>query len=97
MPIVTIHQPGTAEDRIVEAMMRDGFDAAVMDYGPGHTEPHQHPYDACLYILEGELRLREVEESVVHRLGPGDKVLVDRGTVHAEEHGAIRMVVGRRH
>jgi quercetin dioxygenase-like cupin family protein len=97
MAVVTTHQPGAAEDRMIEEMARDGFEAAAKDYESGATEPHQHPYDVCLYILEGEFRLREVERSVVHRFGPGDKVFVDRGTVHTEEHGPLRMIVGRRH
>ena len=97
MPIVKKHQPGAGENRMIEEMARDGFEAAARDYAPGATEPHHHDYDVCLYILEGEFRLREVERSLVHSFGPGDKVVVDRGTVHAEEHGALRMVVGRRH
>jgi mannose-6-phosphate isomerase-like protein (cupin superfamily) len=97
MPVVITHRPGTSEDRMIEEMARDGFEAAAKAYASGETEPHQHPYDVCLYILEGEFRLREVGKSVVHRFVPGDKVFVDRGTVHAEEHGPLRMVVGRRH
>jgi quercetin dioxygenase-like cupin family protein len=97
MPVVKSHQPGAAENQMIEEMARDGFEAAAKDYASGATEPHHHDYDVCLYILEGEFRLREVDRSVVHRFVPGDKVLVDRGTVHAEEHGELRMVVGRRH
>jgi uncharacterized cupin superfamily protein len=94
---VTISQPGASEEEIMAAMSRDGFEAAARDYSPGRTEPHHHDYDVCLYILEGEFRLAEAGRSTVHRFGPGDKVLVDRGTVHAEDHGALRMIVGRRH
>ncbi len=97
MSVVTSHQPGAPEDRMLEEMARDGFEAAAKDYAPGRTEPHRHDYDVCLYILEGEFRLAEVDRSLVHRFGPGDKVLVARGTAHAEEHGALRMIVGRRH
>jgi hypothetical protein len=97
MPVFTTHQPGTPEDQMIEEMARDGFQAAARDYGSGQTEPHQHDYDVCLYISEGELRLLEAERSIVHRFGPGDKVFVQRGTVHTEEHGPLRMIVGRRH
>ena len=97
MSVVTIHKPAAPENQMIEEMARDGFEAAIKDYGSGATEPHQHDYDVCLYILDGEFRLREVERSIVHRFGPGDKVFVDRGTVHAEEHGPLRMIVGRRH
>jgi mannose-6-phosphate isomerase-like protein (cupin superfamily) len=97
MSVVTIHKPGAPEDEMIEEMARDGFEAAVKDYSSGMTEPHQHDYDVCLYILEGEFRLTEVERSTIHRFGPGDKVFVDRGTAHGEEYGALRMIVGRRH
>lgn len=97
MSVVTRHQPEAPEAQMIEELARDGFEAAVKDYEPGATEPHTHDYDVCLYILAGEFRLREVERSIVHRFGPGDKVLVGRGTIHAEEHGSLRMIVGRRH
>lgn len=97
MSVVASHQPGTPEEQMIADMGRDGFEAATKVYSPGQTEPHQHDYDVCLYILEGEFRLTEVAPSVVHSFGPGDKVCVARGTAHAEEHGSLRMVVGRRH
>ncbi len=97
MSVATTHEPGTPEDQMIEEMARDGFEAAAKDYASGMSEPHQHDYDVCLYILEGEFRLTEVEKSAVHRFGPGDKVCVHRGTVHAEEYGPLRMIVGRRH
>lgn len=97
MAIVTTHWPNAKENRIIEEMASEGFEAAIKDYAPGATEPHEHDYDVCLYILEGEFTLREVATSIIHRFGPGDKIVVDRGTVHAEEHGPLKMVVGRRH
>ena len=97
MSVVTTHHPDVPESQMIEEMARDGFEAAIRHYGSGTTEPHQHDYDVCLYILGGEFKLREVERSTVYRFGPGDKVFVGRGTVHAEEHGPLRMIVGRRH
>jgi mannose-6-phosphate isomerase-like protein (cupin superfamily) len=97
MPVVTTHEPGLAEDQMIAQMAGDGFEAAAKDYFPGKTEPHHHEYDVCLYILEGEFSVAEVSSGQVHRFVPGDKVFVPRGTAHAEEHGALRMVVGRRY
>jgi hypothetical protein len=70
MPVVTTHQPAVPEPQMIQEMARDGFEAATKDYGSGTTEPHQHDYEVCLYILEGEFRLREVARSIVHRFGP---------------------------
>ena len=97
MPVITAHEPGAPEHQVIEEMARNGFEAATKHYASGTTEPHAHDYDVCLYILEGEFKLRELESSAVHRLRPGDRAFVDRGTVHAEEHGPVRMIVGRRH
>jgi len=74
----------------------EGFTAAAKDYAPGKTEPHRHDYDICLHILEGEFRLGLVDENVVHSYGPGDRLFVPAGTLHYEDHGTLRMVVGRR-
>ncbi len=97
MPIKTTNLPGVSEDQMIAEMARDGFEATVKNYSEGATEPHSHDYDVCLYILNGEFRIAETEASMVHRFGPGDKVFVDRGILHAEEHGTLRMIVGRRH
>lgn len=97
MPITSNHEPAAAQEQVLQQMQQAGFEAAAKDYAAGRTEPHAHDYDVCLYILEGEFRLTEMDRAMVHRFGPGDKVLVGRGTVHAEEHGPLRMIVGRRY
>lgn len=97
MSVIVSHTPGTPEEQVIEEMARDGFEAAAKDYSSGRTEPHHHDYDVCLYILDGEFRLNEVAKETVHLFGPGDRVVVDRGTVHSEEYGQLRMIVGRRH
>jgi quercetin dioxygenase-like cupin family protein len=96
MPVTVVHKPGLADDQVVSEMAAQGFEAAAKAYDPGTTEPHAHDCDVCLYVVEGEFRLTEVDRSIVHRFGPGDRVLVDRGTIHAEDHGPLRMIVGRR-
>ena len=97
MSVSVSHDPGAPEEQVIEEMAREGFEAAAKDYSSGRTEPHHHDYDVCLYILDGEFRLNEVARETVHRFGPGDRILVDRGTVHSEEYGQLRMIVGRRH
>lgn len=73
-----------------------GFAAIVRDYPPGKTEPHRHDYDVCLHILAGEFQLGLPDEGVVRSFGPGERLLVRAGTLHFEDHGPLRMVVGRR-
>ena len=97
MSVQIARQPEAAEAQVIEELRRDGFEAAARGYEAGKTEPHRHDYDVALYILEGEMRLAEGEGGAVHELRPGDRVFVARGTAHHEEHGPLRMVVGRRY
>lgn len=87
---------GTSEAQAAVEMSDKGFTAAAKDYAPGKTEPHRHDYDICLHILEGEFRLGLPADNVVHSYGPGDRLFVPAGTLHFEDHGELRMVVGRR-
>ena len=85
-----------SEAQAVAEISEQGFAAAAKDYGPGRTEPHRHDYDICLHILEGEFRLGLVDEGVVRSFGPGERLFVPAGTLHFEDHGPLKMVVGRR-
>lgn len=93
---VVISRNDAGETQAIAEMAGQGFVAAAKEYAPGSTEPHRHDYDVCLLILEGEFRLLEADKGLVHRCTPGDQVMVDAGTLHAEEHGVLKMVVGRR-
>ena len=96
MPVAITHSP-TDADEVLAQLTRDGFDAAEKAYEPGATEPHRHDYDVCLYVIEGEIRVFEPGLSAPHACGPGDRLFVPAGTEHHEEHGPLRMIVGRRH
>lgn len=87
---------GASEAQATAEMSGQGFTAAAKDYAPGKTEPHRHDYDICLHILDGEFRLGLVDEGVVRSFGAGDRIFVPAGTLHFEDHGSLRMVVGRR-
>ena len=96
MSIIIDHGHGAQEKEALEELRRDGFVASAVDYEPGRTEPHSHDYDICLHILDGEFRLTDVAREVVHSCGPGTKLFVGKGTPHFEDHGILRMAVGRR-
>ena len=87
---------GATEAQAVAELREDGFSAEVKDYAPGTTQPHAHDYEVRLYILEGEFRLSDADKEVVHSCRPGDRVRVSAGTRHSEDHGELKMVVGRR-
>ena len=87
---------GASEEQTVFEMSEKGFVAEAKDYAPGTTAPHRHDDDICLHILEGEFRLGLVDDDVVLSCGPGNRLVVPAGTLHFEDHGPLRMVVGRR-
>ena len=97
MTMVVDHQYGASEEQALEELSRDGFTGSAKEYAPGRTEPHHHDYDVCLYVMEGEFRVTEADTGLVHSLKPGAKLFVPSGTRHSEDHGTLRMVVGRRH
>ena len=88
---------GASEQEAHRELEREGFSAETRDYAAGSNEPHQHDYDVCLYVLEGEFRVTDAERGIVHACRPGDRLRVPSGTPHSEEHGPVRLVVGRRH
>jgi mannose-6-phosphate isomerase-like protein (cupin superfamily) len=96
MPVAIAHSPADP-DEVLAQLIADGFDASRRDYQPDSTEPHRHDYDVCLYVIEGEIKVFEDGVAEPHACGPGDRLMVPAGTVHHEEHGALRMIVGRRH
>lgn len=96
MTIVLNTGYGAGQEEALAELNLEGFSGAAKDYAPGTTEPHTHDQDLQLYILEGEFRLTDVDRGAVHVCRPGDKVFVAAGTPHFEDHGDLRMVVGRR-
>jgi len=97
MSVEVMRGNSASEAQATTEISSKGFTAASKNYAPSKTEPHRHDYDICLHILEGEFRLGVIDESVVHSCGPGDRLFVPAGTLHFEDHGPLRMVVGRRH
>ncbi len=96
MSVEATQADGLSEAQAMAEISSDGFAAEVKDYPAGNTEPHRHDYDVCLHILSGDLHLGLAEEVAVRSLGPGDRLVVRAGTLHSEDHGPLRMVVGRR-
>lgn len=72
----------TARDRLAV----DGFDAWAWTDSPGATyAPHRHEHDESLWVLAGEIAF--VIDGETYRLGPGDRLRLPAGTVHAAEAG----------
>lgn len=76
----------------------DGFDEVLTrTLEPGFSnELHDHPFDARLFIVEGELILGKPDGEVTFT--PGDVCCVPRGERHRERYGAsgATLLIGRR-
>ena len=59
-------------ERMIVALMR----APAGQMG----EPHTHPNEQWIYVLEGEFEIRIAEQ--IHRVGPGGLIYIPAGKVH---------------
>jgi len=74
------------EATVRERLVADGFTPFRWSDAPGATyEPHAHPHDESLWVLDGAIDF--LIEGEVHRLGPGDRLQLPAHTVHAAEAG----------
>lgn len=80
------------------ALLRDGFAPAIeRRMEAAQVVPdHRHPFDARLFILEGEFLLEQA--GATRRYGPGESFEVPADAPHAERFGpnGARYLVGRR-
>ncbi|HEX8512804.1 MAG TPA: hypothetical protein VF688_06830 [Allosphingosinicella sp.] len=96
MPIEKMDCTAASEAEALSQIAEGGFAAESKLYSAARTEPHRHEHDICLHILTGEFRLGIPDEGAIHSFGPGDRVFVPAGTLHFEDHGPLKMIVGRR-
>ena len=97
MIITAAMAPELTIDQALAEANSEGFVGEIKEYTSGHTEPHQHDYDVRLFVLEGEIRLTDVQDNVVYACGPGTEAYVSAGTAHTEDHDTLKMIVARRH
>ena len=78
---------GTPTEAALHARLAaDGFDVYRWTDAPGaHYEPHTHDEDETLWVLAGEITFEIAGRA--YRLGPGDRLQLPAGTVHAATAG----------
>ena len=58
-------------------------------------DPHSHPYDVDIFVIEGSIVLDEPKTGLRHDVHPGTRITVPAGTVHAEScPGLFKAVFG---
>jgi quercetin dioxygenase-like cupin family protein len=74
------------EAALRERLAAEGFGAFRWHDAPGATyAPHTHDRDESLWMLEGEITFGAGGREF--RLGPGDRLMLPRGTVHTARVG----------
>jgi len=64
----------------------EGFGVFCWRDGPGATyTAHAHDHDESLWVVDGEIPFGAVDGEL--RLGPGDRLMLPRGTVHTARAG----------
>ena len=80
-----------------ERLDADGFEAFVWRDDPGADyAPHAHDHDESLWVIEGEIVFGA--EGRTFHLGPGDRLMLPKGTVHTACAGSsgARYLIGER-
>ena len=101
MKLELLRWPETAPpvERVLQQRLRDdGFnvfrwrDKAGTDY-----QPHAHDGDETLWVLDGEIVF--TIGGCEYRLGPGDRLMLPKGTVHEAVAGrnVAAYLIGQRH
>ncbi len=78
------HSPG--ENSIKRNLMTEGWDLKLWrDPSDRAYEAHAHPKDESLWVIRGAIVLQI--DGRDFRLGPGDRLLLPKGTVHSAQAG----------
>ncbi len=82
-----------------QRLRREGYvegDPKFLEPGMVNAE-HEHPFDVCALVLDGEIAL--TVDGVETRYRSGEVFTMAAGCAHAEKIGSagVRYIVGRRH
>jgi quercetin dioxygenase-like cupin family protein len=78
---------------ILEDLKVSGFWPSTYVSGASPGLPvHWHSHAVHAYVVEGRTTLHDAEKDFVHQVGPGDKIVVEPRTLHAEGEVKDRVV-----
>ncbi len=64
------------------------------DIEPRQVDAHWHEFYSQVYVLEGQLKIRDVDASIDYVCGPGTRMIVPPRTVHSEDFPEAKVVFG---
>jgi quercetin dioxygenase-like cupin family protein len=80
-----------------ERLAAEGFESFEWADAPGADySPHAHDHDESLWVIDGDIVFSVA--GVDYRLGPGDRLMLPKGTVHTARAGGAgaRYLIGER-
>ena len=91
-------EAGAPREQVLKQRLEaDGFESFVWRDAPGSDyQPHSHDHDESLWVIEGEIVFGA--GGADYRLGPGDRLMLPKGTVHTARtaRGATYLIGQRR-
>jgi quercetin dioxygenase-like cupin family protein len=97
MKLERIPWPDAPREQVLkECLEADGFESFVWrDEPEADYKPHAHDHDESLWVVEGEIIFGA--GGAEYRLGPGDRLMLPKGTVHtARSRGGATYLIGQR-
>ena len=93
---IEITNPGVASAADVESELKGlGLYFMPLDVPPVENTSHWHDFSSVFYITEGTVHLTDVATGTVHEAGPGARVSVPEGALHAEKsEGGYSILLG---
>ena len=85
------------EATLTDRLAADGFESFTWSDPPGADyTAHAHDHDESLWVIEGEITFGADGKDL--RLGPGDRLMLPKGTVHTARAGSqgARYLIGER-
>ena len=82
-----------SRDEVLDDIKASGFWPTTFVSGPSPgIEVHWHDLDVHAYVMEGTTSFLDGESGARQAVGPGDKIVIPRRTLHAEGEIADRVV-----
>lgn len=86
-PMRVVHNAFTNKDEVMNDLKELGYwPTTYVSDRMDELPLHWHDFDNCGYVLEGSTYILDEDQERIP-LGPGDKLIIPRGAVHAE--GAV--------
>ena len=80
-----------------QQMRQQGFEVVHVERQAGSMDLHTHPFEACAFVLEGEITIISADKTQHCRVG--ETFQLDANIPHSEIYGdgGVRYIAARKH